>query len=820
MQRLLDQAAGAVRSRPAVVLIGLAVLTVVMIGLATRLEAQADIAEFAPDDIPTARAMNTVREMGATGRSVVVIVDAGEGGDVTEPEGIRLAERIVEAVEADDDIRPHLARDSFAFPRIASYATPPLVLLDAIDARAGDLDDDMLTEAVARSYEEGLVEELRALFSEEVDPIDVSSRAGLVNVNLSAELDRSEAREIGLAVRDAVRAVDVDSHQVVVYSPEILSADLDDQLLEELPLLVGLSLLVIVVVLGAAFRRVGDVLLTLVALAGTLTWMAGSMALLGPRFLGITGEFSQIAIAVPVMLVGLGVDYAIHLTGRYREELRQGRHPADAASLPLRTVGRALILVTVTTMVGFLANVISPLPPIADFAVFMAVGIGCACVVVGLFVPAARSLIDRRMTVERSDGDVPIAGSVGRLPRLMAAAAGLAARRPAPVLAVVAALTLIGAFAGSRLDTTFSQDEFIPGDTEIAAVVDRMEELFGGEVQERTFLLVEADLDDPTVANAMLDTGRRLEAVEEVVVTGEGAAVRSPAHLVPTVTATAEFNAIDERDGAEADLAEEFERAGWTGERFRQDADMERIWSLVESAAPGQMDNLAADGRNAAVVSVQTRAGDRVDSLVDEMDEAAAPLRSVGGVTVTGMQVVIADTLDALVDAQLQKILFSALAALIVLVVYFWAAHRRPGLGALTMIPTLVAVPMVLGGMWAAGLAFNALTATVAAVAIGFGVDYGIHVSNRFIEERERQSDSAEALTATVTHTGTALVASAVTTAGAFTVLLVFSDLLPLRQFGAVTAMTMVLALLATLFAQTSTLALWDRWHRMRESPR
>lgn len=821
MQRLLDLIAAAVRTHPGRVVAGVLALTVVMGALATQLEIEADIAEFAPRGVGSAVALDELREMGALGRGAVVIVDAGTSGDVTAPDGIRLAERIHEALATSDRVAADLAPDSLVAPAISSYATPVIVALETLGARAAELTDEDLEEIAAVAYEEGLVDDLRPLFSDDIDTGALSSRAGLVNVELSSALDRQEAIDAELAVRDIVRErvaeADHGEFEVLVYSEGILSADLDDALLREVPLLVVLSLLVIVVVLSAAFRRPGDVVLALVALGVTLVWMAGSIALLGPRFLGVTGKFTQIAIAVPVMLVGLGVDYAIHLTGRYREELRCGRSPADAAAVPVRTVGRALVLVTITTMVGFLANIVSPIPPIVDFAVFMAVGIVCACVAVGLLVPSARCLIDRRRG-EAGGSEVPIAGSPGPLSRAMAASAAVAARRPVPVLALVGIVTLAGVFAGTRLDTTFNQDEFIPDDTEVATVLDRMDDLFGGEVRERTLVLVEADLADPDVANAVLRVGERLGGVDDVVTTEDGAAVRSPAHLVASLEAA---KGLAER--VEGDLDEVLDAlaaAGWTGEAFGPDADMEQVWQLVDQAVPGRLDELSADDRGSFAISVRTLAGEDVSPLLDEVGVAVAPLAELGEVTVTGLQVVIAETLDALVDAQLQKILFSAGAAMAVLVAYFWFVGRRPGLGAVTMLPTLVAVPAVLGGMWVVGLSFNALTATVAAVAIGFGVDYGIHISNRFLEERDRHPDAASSLRETVTHTGTALVASATTTAGAFGVLFVFSDLAPLQQFGAVTAMTMVLALLATLFAQSSALTLWDRWHRRREGGR
>jgi hypothetical protein len=84
--------------------------------------------------------------------------------------------------------------------------------------------------------------------------------------------------------------------------------------------------------------------------------MFGFGVLLGPDFLGVVGPVTQVSTAVPVLLVGLGIDYAIHLNSRYREEQNHGVPSAGASATAVRAVGGALVLATVTTVVGFTEN--------------------------------------------------------------------------------------------------------------------------------------------------------------------------------------------------------------------------------------------------------------------------------------------------------------------------------------------------------------------------------------------------------------------------------------------------------------------------------
>jgi predicted RND superfamily exporter protein len=65
-----------------------------------------------------------------------------------------------------------------------------------------------------------------------------------------------------------------------------------------------------------------------------------------------------------------------------------------------------------------------------------------------------------------------------------------------------------------------------------------------------------------------------------------------------------------------------------------------------------------------------------------------------------------------------------------------------------------------------------------------------------------------EAIRRTVLHVGRALLAAAVTTAGAFAIIAA-SDITPLRRFGGVTALSLAFALLASLLVLPSILAWW-----------
>ena len=75
----------------------------------------------------------------------------------------------------------------------------------------------------------------------------------------------------------------------------------------------------------------------------------------------------------------------------------------------------------------------------------------------------------------------------------------------------------------------------------------------------------------------------------------------------------------------------------------------------------------------------------------------------------------------------------------------------------------------------------------------------------------------SQAIETTLANTGGALAGSALTTVAGFGIL-VTSTTIPFRQFGFVTAYTILLAMLAAVLVLPSMLVLWDRWHASRDA--
>ena len=165
-----------------------------------------------------------------------------------------------------------------------------------------------------------------------------------------------------------------------------MSNDIDDRTLDNVALLVVLALLVVIVLLVFTFRSFRDVTFPLIGLTSALIWTYGLLNLLGV-------EFSALEVAVAPLVLGLGIDYAIHLQRANSTLREQYSDPAESWLRACAKLSVPLTLAVITTVSAFLANMISPLPPLKTFGFALAIGVICAFITSTLVVGALHVLI-------------------------------------------------------------------------------------------------------------------------------------------------------------------------------------------------------------------------------------------------------------------------------------------------------------------------------------------------------------------------------------------------------------------------------------------
>ncbi|SFC56527.1 hydrophobe/amphiphile efflux-3 (HAE3) family protein [Halobiforma haloterrestris] len=619
-------------------------------------------------------------------------------------------------------------------------------------------------------------------------------------------------------------------HDQIVFGAGVITDEIDRSMGDSLAIVSPLALAFVAAALLIAYRDPLDIALGLVGIVAVLVWTFG--------FMGWTGiAFNQMFVAVPVLLIGLSIDYAIHVFMRHREQRETqreshrsaGRDPETGSSalrssmtIALAGVGVALVWVTATTAIGFLANLVSPIQPIREFGVVSAVGILAALVVFGGLIPAAKVEIDSLLEDRGYDRHKRAFGTGGGRFSSVLSAGSVAARR-IPLVLVVAVLLLTagGVYGASQVDTSFEEEDFLaqsppdwtenlpaamaPGEYQAADDLDYINANFQRQ-DAQAQILVEGDVADGDVLEE-LDAARDEAADSPVAYTlaNGDADVRGPLSVMEETAARNEsFN-------------ESFEAADTTGDGVPDENVTALYDELFEANEDGARDVLhRTDGGeyDSARLIVATDGEATFAETTDEMRAIAAGLEDGdAGVSAiaTGDPIVNYIVEQDLFDTVLQSLLVTLVAVFLFLTAAYWLTGNSATLGTVTLLPVAFATSWILGTMYLVGMPFNVLTGMITSLTIGLGVAYSIHVSARYTLELERQGNVWSALDTTVTGTGGALLGSAATTVGGFGTL-AFAILPVLRQFGIITALTITYAFLASVVVLPALLVFWTRY--------
>ena len=151
---------------------------------------------------------------------------------------------------------------------------------------------------------------------------------------------------------------------------------------------------------------------------------------------------------------------------------------------------------------------------------------------------------------------------------------------------------------------------------------------------------------------------------------------------------------------------------------------------------------------------------------------------------------------------------------LVVFILNFFWGERALGLAIITTFPILIVVIWLYGLIAAGGYGLNMVTVAIAAMSLGVGIDYVIHVVERYREEREKGRSVHSSLVAMGGASGLALVGSAVSDVTGFAIIS-FSPMGFFAAFGLFCALMIALSFIASMIITSSVFGMIG-WKEIR----
>lgn len=560
------------------------------------------------------------------------------------------------------------------------------------------------------------------------------------------------------------------------------------------------------------------------------TTMTALMLMMGA--MGALGfDFNAIMLGVMPIAMGLGIDYGLQMQTRYVDERRAGNPPLDAVGIASRTTGRAVLIAMATTTIGLGSLFVSSVPPVRQFGVTSAVSVMAAMALSVTLLPAlmvrfdaeeaspapsaeagdeppagdaagtavadggepadgddgedarpaddderddaARPADDDGEDAEPAEDDAPPSAGGAREPPATAhgdadpvegffdrLTRNVVCREPKLTLALAALLVLGGLWAYPQVEPKQEMMEFWPQDLDAKGDLERLRDTV--DSPNVVYVVLEGDgLYTPETFRDVRDYQELMRA------NGNVNTVVSPVSSVVTATG----GVPDSQRELDAALA----RSG--------DGDL--------SATPTHQSGMVL------AFYVDDVEGEPVRTLIDEFEGQADVALAPGvDVRVTGKPVLNRNVIENVTAGLTPMTLLSFGLGLLFLTLVF--ASARVSLLLVGGVAGSAAL-LVTGAMYVMGVPWNPLTVTMSSITLGVGIDYGLHVYERFEEERvEHGKPSTAAIGTAVSKLSRPILGSSLTTIAGFGVL-VLSRFPVLRNFGWTTVLAMAFSVTAAM---------------------
>ena len=471
--------------------------------------------------------------------------------------------------------------------------------------------------------------------------------------------------------------------------------------------------------------------------------------------LGLIGatnyEVTMTVIIVGPILLALGVSYGLHITNRYAEEEGSKDEKMRAS---LTSTGRAVFLSAVTTVIGFISLVFTPMAPIQTVGIALSAGIVIVYFLTMFMVPNLTLILDlkkpKHPPLKAFDVlvDIPV-------------------KRNRAVIGVFVLMILLSATIGqANVEENIDLLGMAPEtESPVVKMKQYSSEFEAGQVG---MILVNAnvsgDFNDADVSNddpveilqkidnleASLNTVENTTAVSvvflmkssgiQVTVSGEG--MNELFQLIPCAgneacedvktTANVLLNQSQSLDASFWDLLNDPDAFGLPGSQQSQIFLLDVFYASLTKET---REIFVSEDFSRSLIYVDMPFIPVADTAksVDSVNEKASTFKGRYGESaeeLTGVAATAIEVNELIVGSQWTSLGFAIILTLITLAVVF----RDIRYSIWTTSPVIATVALQWLVMWRMDVPLSLVTVMIGSILVGVGVDFSIHIANRIRE--------------------------------------------------------------------------------------
>jgi len=436
---------------------------------------------------------------------------------------------------------------------------------------------------------------------------------------------------------------------------------------------------------------------------------AGIAALWTMGMLGWIGkELSLVTVLVPIFTIVMGSADGLHFVSHFLENKASGHPNSDSLAITLSSVGKAMILTTLTTMAGFISLSTINSQSMVQMGIFASVGIGLAAVATWFVLPL--------ILVNFSNSSVK-----GKTLRISAFFERFSDRK-----ALLIALAIVIGFTPGLflLKSDFNMMEIYKSYTKVRRNIQMVQDVFGSALP--VFLVYSGnDLYGADSANYILELQHEIANIDGV-----------------------------EKTMSMYDIIVAMNKRLY-GEKGYPQLPLRLL--LIKRVLPKEVlsNFLDTEGKSARSMiflsNLDSSTLEQLTAVVESsQNEAFTELY------ISGIPFIMKEMNDSIIPQQLRSLLV-ALACVFLLLMLSQRNFITP---LLSVIPVTITLIALFGFMGYFNMDLNVVTVTMASIVIGVGIDYSIHFAELY-RYYSKEGDKRQALHRTFVSASKPIIANA-----------------------------------------------------------
>ncbi|MCK5664118.1 MAG: MMPL family transporter [Thiotrichaceae bacterium] len=537
---------------------------------------------------------------------------------------------------------------------------------------------------------------------------------------------------------------------------------------------------IIMLVLAIGIRSFSGAFIPIFTAGISIIWTLAGMALMDI-------PISVMTSIVPVLLIIIGSTEDIHIIADYRANCSAGLTSNEALDKMSSSIGIAILLTFITTYFGFISIYTNEIKLLQEFGLVASSGLLINFIVTSLSVPAILKILPEK---KHKSGHVTNSSNIYQRAALFIF--NLALKYTRSTILIFLLITIISIVGALSLKVNNNPLGYFKNDTEVVINSHKLHEALAGV---ETFSII--------IETGIEDTFKKVRYLEEIEKIQQ---YLTSSKLFDKSLSFNDFIKVIHLVMQE----DEVEKIEYLYLPDSDDLIREYMLfikhELVKSYVTEEFDSSRILVRHAINDSSELKVA--IQNLELFIQHNIDPALKV---SVTGASIVRANGADYMAAGQAKSLILMSLVIISVVAILFvnWKA------GLVALIPNLFPIIVLFGVMGFADIALDTGTAMVAVIALGICVDDTVHFMTRYHHNTRNHNNPEKALSDTVADESVPIITTSLALMAGFGAL-TLSSFVPIINFGLLSAMVMLLAMITTfiitplLLSYISLITMWD----------